>query len=458
MSPEDTDYLIQPNNQEAEQQIIAILLNDNTNLDYVIDILFPFHFYNDINAQIYKTIKKIVLRNDEATPISIPEEFPQKEQKKIRNYLILLYKEAISLDGISTYSTIVINNYKKRQLIKIAQEIIDGAKNNKEVEALINTAESQLYDISIDRDCSRLIPLGELTQKTIKNIEARKNNNNCIGVTTGFKDLDIATGGLAPSELIIIASRPSMGKTALATNIAINAAKTGFKVVFFSLEMSSEEIISRIIANETGISSERIRNGSICIEDIYKIQKSAEILNALPIYIDESTNIEISSIRARIRQFKRKYGIDLLVIDYLQLLRDSSVRENRTQELSIITRYLKLIAKELNIPIIALSQLSRAVEARSDKRPLLSDLRESGSIEQDADIVLFLYREEYYLSRCEPSDPDEYQEWLSKLAKAHNRAEVICAKHRHGAIGTTNLTFNSKICKFGDFNLKPDFL
>jgi replicative DNA helicase len=291
---------------------------------------------------------------------------------------------------------------------------------------------------------------------------AFKSDSSITGITTGFMDLDKWMGGLSRSDLIILAGRPSMGKTALATNIAFNAAmafvkKTdgAGKVAFYSLEMSKEQLVTRILAQECCIPSERIRRGEIKEEDFIKLKDANKRVAELPLFIDDTPALTISILRSRSRKLKRQHGLDLIVVDYLQLLQGNSEKrnENRVQEISEITRSLKAIAKELDVPVLALSQLSRAVETRDDKRPQLSDLRESGSIEQDADVVMFIYREEYYESRREPTrGSEEHAKWMEKLAKTHNLAEVILAKQRHGPVGTVRLFFDGKYTKFDNLS------
>ncbi|MDR0678431.1 MAG: replicative DNA helicase [Holosporaceae bacterium] len=298
---------------------------------------------------------------------------------------------------------------------------------------------------------------------TIKTIEnAYKSDNRITGITSGFIDIDKRLGGLNRSDLVVLAGRPSMGKTALATNIAFNAALAylknsdgGGKVAFFSLEMSAEQLVTRIFAHECEIPSHRIRRGEIREEDFSGIVAVEKQLGELPLFIDDTPALTISSLRTRARKLKRQHGIDLIVIDYLQLLQGSGdkLHENRVQEISEITRLLKALAKELNVPVLALSQLSRAVESRDEKRPQLADLRESGSIEQDADVVMFIYREEYYEARRQPApDTDKHKEWEKKMEKIHNLAEVIIAKQRHGPIGTIQLFFDGNYTKFDDLS------
>ena len=361
-----------------------------------------------------------------------------------------------------TNKLLIYDLYNRRQLIKIGENIVYEALNfslDSNSATQIEKAEEQLYDLAVNNTRGICLSFSDIAQVAVQTIEqAYKSENKLIGVTSGFIDLNKKLGGLNRSDLIILAGRPSMGKTALATNIAFKVAMDKLlnregsgKVAFFSLEMSAEQLVSRIISQESMIPSEKIRRGEIKEEEVGKIKGLQKKLMNIPLFIEDTPAMTVSSIRTHARKLQRKEGLDLIVIDYLQLLQGSADRrnDNRVQEISEITRSLKGLAKELNIPIIALSQLSRAVEVRDDKRPQLADLRESGSIEQDADVVMFVYREEYYLERTKPQEgTPEFDKWYTKMQNAHNKAEIIIAKQRHGPIGTVELFFDGQFTKF----------
>ena len=359
--------------------------------------------------------------------------------------------------------------FQRREIIKISDEITNEAHScdfEKNAHEIIEKAESQLFNLSSTGETSKDFQDFTTTlTEAIKSAEAAyKREGHLSGIPTGFTDLDQLLGGLHKTDLIILAGRPSMGKTALATNIAFKIASENSidnenkknVVGFFSLEMSSEQLATRILAEDSSISSEKIRRGEMNSNDFQQILKSSSKLGNLPLFIDDSPNLSIAALRTRARRLKRKYNLDIIVIDYLQLIRPSVSRpDNRVLEIAEMTRNLKALSKELNIPVLCLSQLSRQVEQREDKRPQLSDLRESGAIEQDADVVMFVYREEYYLERKEPTPGSEdYQKWQEKMGKIHNISEVIVAKQRHGPIGKINLHFEGATTKFSNLAKK----
>lgn len=454
-----------PHNLEAEQSLLGAIMLDNRCFEDVVDILSPDYFFVPVNGKIYDAIRKLISQDLVADPITLRAYFEKNEDlHKIEGgkYLIQLVNSVISVSGVEDYAKLIYDLYNRRQLIRIGENIVYEASNfrldsNSEVQ--IEKAEEQLYDLAVNSTRGMCLSFSDIAQVAVQTIEqAYKSENKLIGVTSGFIDLDKKLGGLNRSDLIILAGRPSMGKTALSTNIAFKVAMDKLlnregsgKVAFFSLEMSAEQLVSRIISQESMIPSEKIRRGEIKEEDVGKIKGLQKKLMNIPLFIEDTPAMTVSSIRTRARKLQRKEGLDLIVIDYLQLLHGSNDRrnDNRVQEISEITRSLKGLAKELNIPIIALSQLSRAVEIRDDKRPQLADLRESGSIEQDADVVMFVYREEYYLERSKPQEGTaEFDKWYTKMQNAHNKAEIIIAKQRHGPIGTVELFFDGQFTKF----------
>lgn len=465
-----TDHMrILPHNIEAEQSLLGAILLDNNFFELVSEFLKPQHFATPINGNIYDSICKLISQGLVADPLTLRAYFEKNDDLKNidgGNYLIQLVNSVVSVVGIKDYAMLIHDLYIRRQLIELGERMAHKAcifeVDEKAIDQ-IEFAEAKLYEISSAQDSTGFISFSGALSSTMNVLEAAyKSDSSITGITSGFIDLDKWMGGLNRSDLIILAGRPSMGKTALATNIAFNAAKAyaqkndgGGKVAFYSLEMSKEQLVTRILSQECNIPSERIRRGEIKEEDFIKLVNKNKKVAELPLFIDDTPALSVSSVRTRARRLKRQYGLDLIVIDYLQLLHGATDKknENRVQEISEITRSLKALAKELDVPVLALSQLSRAVEARDDKRPQLSDLRESGSIEQDADVVMFVYREEYYESRREPSDgTDNHVKWLEKMTKIHNLAEVILAKQRHGPIGTVKLFFDGKYTKFDNLS------
>lgn len=457
-----------PHNIEAEQSLIGAILLDNSFFETVSEIVQPHHFSSELNGRIYDAIAKLIAQGLVADPVTLRAYFEKNENLKDidgGNYLIQLVNSVVSIIGIKDYAILIRELFVRRKLIELGEKIAYQACNftvDEKIEDQITSAEAKLYEIALNENSGGFIPFSGALTSTIELLEAAyKSNSSVTGITTGFIDLDKSLGGLNRSDLIILAGRPSMGKTALATNIAFNAAKAfakkadgGGRVAFFSLEMSKEQLVTRILSQECNIPSERIRRGEIKEEDFCKLLNQNKLISGLPLFIDDTAALTVTSVRSRARRLKRQHGLDLIVIDYLQLLQGSEKHgDNRVQEISEITRSLKALAKELDIPVLALSQLSRAVETRDDKRPQLADLRESGSIEQDADVVMFVYREEYYEARKEPSeDSDKHMKWLEKMTKIHNLAEVIVAKQRHGSIGTIKLFFDGKYTKFDNLS------
>jgi len=461
---------IVPMNIEAEQALLAALLTSNSVYERISDFLRPEQFYDDINGKIFEAIAKLLENNQLADPLTLKNYFLQKDEMELiggDRYLIELAKNAPILSNTATYGKLIYDLYQRREILKISDEITNEANSfDPETDAsqIIEKAEVKLYNLSSSGEISQdFKKFSTSLVEAINSAEsAYKREGQLSGIPTGFTDLDQLLGGLHKTDLIIIAGRPSMGKTALATNIAFKMVNTKSIddenkkniVGFFSLEMSSEQLATRILAEDSSISSEKIRRGQLNSNDFQKIVKSSQTLGDLSLYIDDSPNLSISALRTRARRLKRKYGLNAIVIDYLQLIRPSLSRpDNRVLEIAEMTRNLKSLAKELGIPVLCLSQLSRQVEQRDDKRPQLSDLRESGAIEQDADVVMFIYREEYYIERKEPSQgTEDYQKWQEKMAKIHNVAEVLVAKQRHGPIGKVNLHFEGSITKFSNLS------
>lgn len=457
-----------PHNEEAEQALLGAILLNNSAIEHVADFLRPEHFYYPIHGEIFNAIQILLDRNQVADPITLKDFFADRtdlKELKGSEYLVDLTKSVISVLNTYDYGKIIYDLFIRRQLLGLAQETADECRTHDvDVSAveIVENVEKKLYElVTLGQGAQTVIPFRDALKKAIETAEtAFQRDNHIVGVTSGFVDVDRWLGGLHPSDLLIIAGRPSMGKTALATNIAFNAAqafernpKEGARVAFFSLEMSSEQLATRILAAESGISSDKIRRGVIRKEDFPRFVDVSRKISELPLFIDDTPGLSLPALRNRARRLKRKHDINLIVIDYLQLIDAASKRlqDNRVQEVSTITRSLKTLAKELNVPILALSQLSRAVEQRDDKRPQLSDLRESGSIEQDADVVMFVYREEYYEARREPKDgTEEHNAWQKKMNEIYNQAELIVAKQRHGPVGTIKLFFDSQLTRFGN--------
>ena len=455
-------------NIDAEQALLGALLLDNELIDKIPDFFAPYHFASELHSKIFDTIRKMRDSGGVADPITLDAMLKSDEMYKAsegKGYLLDLEDSVISLASIEEYAKIIYDLYLRRQIVLISDESILKANTQSSSEGaldIIENTEKKLYDIAAGTSgTGRLVQLGNALKESIELASyAAKRSNYIVGVTSGFKKLDDSLGGLQKSDLLIVAGRPSMGKTAFATNIAFNAAKAklnkdpnGAGVIYFSLEMSGEQLATRILASESGVPSNDIRRGNVH-NSIGKFMEIQQDLQQMDLFIDDTPNITVNQIRHRARRIKRQHDIGLIVIDYLQLIetgRMGRTSENRVQEISEITRSLKGIAKELNVPVLALSQLSRAVEQRDDKKPQLSDLRESGSIEQDADVVMFVFREEYYKARKEPKEGTiEHDKWRIDMENISNRAEVIIAKQRHGPIGTVKLFFDGKVTKFGN--------
>ena len=453
-----------PNNIEAEQAVIGSILVTNEIFDEVNTIVSNSNFYDPMHQKIFDAIENMIYKGMLANPITLKNYFEnEKDELNIPEYLVKITKFSTSVRQAIEYSKIIYDMYVRRELIKISEKMIDDAKENNldsNGQKIIENSEKLLYDLAEKGTfSSSLIKFDDAMKQTIEMASAAyKNEGGIVGVPTGLRDLDDRLGGLHQSDLIIIAGRPSMGKTSLATNIAFNAAQkiqeSGKKstVAFFSLEMSSEQLSTRIISEQARIGSNDIRRGRISDEQFDQFLETSKNISELPLFIDETPAISIAAMSNRARRIKRLYGLDLIVVDYIQLMKGSfNNKDGRVQEISQITQGLKAIAKELGVPVLALSQLSRQVEQRDDHKPQLSDLRESGSIEQDADVVMFVYREGYYLQRKEPREATvEHAEWQAKMNEVAHLAEILIGKQRHGPIGKVTLEFEERFTKFKD--------
>ena len=464
-----------PHSIEAEQQLLGGILNNNDLFYSLEDKIDPEHFYDPVHSRIFDVVSNRIKDGKLASAVTVNTFLTEDEGLRElggSSYLAQLMAGSVASSAIKDYSKLVYDLAIRRELIALGQEISSRAQSIKvdeQPEEQIILAEQNLYKIGDSGKSetgfkSFLKALNEAVQ--VANA-AHHRDGNLAGVSTGFIDLDKKMGGLHSSDLIILAGRPSKGKTSLATNMAYNIAKSFHKrenpdgssetidggiVGFYSLEMSAEQLAARILSETAEIPSEQIRRGDMTENEFRRFVDAAKSIESSPLYIDDTPALTIAQLASRARRLKRTHGLDALIIDYLQLVRAASSKESRVNEISEITQGLKAIAKELNIPVIALSQLSRQVENRDDKRPQLADLRESGSIEQDADVVLFVYREEYYKEREKPSDHDleKMAIWQEEMDRLHGRAELILGKQRHGPIGTVELSFEGKFTRFGN--------
>lgn len=478
----DSNYRILPQNLEAEQGLLGTLLIDNRTYEKIGDFLKPEHFLAPAHQRVFQAIRILVDRGQTASPVTLKTYFDKDEdleQVGGAAYLADLAASVISILNIEDYARTIYDLYLRRELISFGNDAVNDAYEHnieRDAQDIIEVAEAKLFSLAETGDGqASFVTLRDSIKVAIDLAESAYNNKGGVtGVTTGLKDVDEKLGGLHNSDLLILAGRPSMGKTALATNMAFNAAnayaksggKEGAITAFFSLEMSHDQLTTRILAEQSGISGDLLRKGNISEAQFRDFAQAAHNLTQVPLYIDDTPALSIGAIRTRCRRLKRKHGLGLIVVDYLQLLRGSGSKQsetNRVNEISEITRGLKALAKELHVPVLALSQLSRAVEQREDKRPMLSDLRESGSIEQDADVVMFVYREEYYLAREIPSQRDNepmdkfnerYASWAQRLQDSANVAENIVAKQRHGPIGIVKLFFDPNLTKFADLDTR----
>ena len=465
-----------PQNVEAEAALLGALMIDNRLVEDIQLKLKTHHFFEPLHGRIYEAILKLTDSNRVANPVTLRPLFESDENiKEVGGvaYLAQLTGSGAAVIGARDFAGQIYDLALLRALIGVGRDLVEGALDTSEDVAplaQIERAETELYKVAEEGGAEgRAKSFADATKEALEMAERALNSGGHLsGFTTGLESLNAKIGGLHKSDLTIVAGRPGMGKSALGTNIAFAAAQrfmrdvedsiepeksAGAPVALFSLEMSADQLATRILAEQSGISSENLRMGKISQQEFRQLARAAAELQSLPLYIDDTPGLTIAALRTRARRLKRQKGIGIIVVDYLQLLQGSGKNnnDNRVQEISEISRGLKQLAKELNVPVIGLSQLSRAVEQREDKRPQLSDLRESGSIEQDADIVLFIYREDYYLGSKQPADdhPD-FAAWQEEMARAYGRAEVIVAKQRHGATGKVRLKFDSRITKFSD--------
>jgi replicative DNA helicase len=472
----DQLYREAPNNIEAEQALLGAMLVNNDAFYRVSDFLKPEHFYEPLHRQIYAVAADQIRMGKISNPVTIKTFLPAEEKLgdiTVAQYLARLAAEAVTIINAEDYGRAIYDLATRRALIGVGEDMVNIAYDapvEMGPSAQIEDAERRLFELAeTGRYDGGFQPFTDAVRIAIDMANAAfQRDGHLSGVSTGLHSLDARMGGLQSSDLIILAGRPGMGKTSLATNIAFNIAHAfrgeqqsdgsikavdGGVVGFYSLEMSSEQLATRIISEQTEISSSKIRRGEINEAEFEVLVACSNTMQRLPLYIDQTGGISIAQLSARARRLKRQRGLDVMVIDYIQLMTGSSSKssQNRVQEITEITTGLKALAKELNVPIIALSQLSRQVESRDDKRPQLSDLRESGSIEQDADVVMFVYREEYYLKNKEPKPgTEEYIQWETDMAEAMGKAEVIIAKQRHGPTGSVPLAFHAEFTRFSD--------
>ena len=468
----ETDAL--PHNIEAEQQLLGAILTNNEVYDRIASLVKPEHFFDPVHQRIFERAAARIQKNALASPVTMKPFFDDDAGLKELGgpaYLVRLAGAAISAYAARDYAQMIYDLAVRRELIGLGRDIAAKAQKvevHSEPREQIIEAEQRLYKLGEQGVAERGFQsfLKAVTDAVNMANAAYQRDGGLAGISTGLVDLDKKLGGLHPSDLLILAGRPSMGKTSLATNIAFNIAKAykrgmthegiegaveGGVVGFFSLEMSAEQLAARILSEASEVPSEQIRRGDMTEQEFRRFVEAAKALESCPLYIDDTPALPISQVAARARRLKRTQGLDVLIIDYLQLLKGTS-KENRVQEVSEITQGLKAIAKELNIPVVALSQLSRQVESREDKRPQLSDLRESGSIEQDADVVMFVYRDEYYKEREKPGDHEleKMAAWQVVMEQVHGKAEVIIGKQRHGPIGTIELAFEGRFTRFSN--------
>ena len=456
----------QPSNLEAEQALIGSILVNNDIIDEVSTIINPTSFYDPAHTKIFEVIETLNNKGMIANPITLKNYFEKDDMLNEvggTEYLVKLTRFSSSTKQAVDYAKVIHEMYLRRELVLISDKLSSDTLNAKEqnAENIIEGTEKSLFDLAERGSFSQsFLKFNQALDQTIEMATlAMKSDQGIVGVPTGLSDLDEKLGGLHKSDLVILAGRPGMGKTALATNIAYHAAQTLMSrqekssVAFFSLEMSSEQLSTRILSEQARIRSDDIRRGKVNEEEINRYIETSRNIYNLPLFIDETPAITIATLCNRARRIKRLFGVSLIVVDYIQLMRapSSNRNDNRVQEVSEITQGLKALAKELKVPVLALSQLSRAVESRDDKKPQLSDLRESGSIEQDADVVMFVYREAYYLENKQPKlGSIEHAEWQSKMNDVNGLADIILGKQRHGPTGTVKVEFEGIYTKFKD--------
>jgi replicative DNA helicase len=457
---------------EVEQAVLGAVLVDNRRLEPLTTVLKEEEFYDPLHQRIYSTMLKVWEQGRAITPLTL-KALMQNDPGVAeigQDYFVNLAEAAPAVANVRELARIIHDAAVRRELFRIGEDLVNNALDvnvDQPPKVIIESAEKALYRVAENSKYGEgPIDFAESLRRAVENAErAQARGGRISGVTSGFTEIDSLLGGLQPSDLLILAGRPGMGKTSLGTNMSFNAARTwamdmqagaelprGAPVLFFSLEMAAQQLSARILSEQTEIEMWKIRNGKFSESEWEKFVLTMQELSTLPLYIDDTGGISIAQIAARARRLKREKQIGVIVIDYLQLVEPSRRAENRVQEITEVTKGLKALAKELNVPIIALSQLSRGVDSRDDKRPVLSDLRESGSIEQDADVVMFVYREEYYLKSREP-DPSsaDHAKWLEKCERAHRRAEVLVEKHRHGATNKIDLHFDERFTRFSNF-------
>jgi replicative DNA helicase len=480
-SPDALPFRAAPHNLEAEQALLGAILVNNEAHDRVSGFLEPRHFFDPLHAQIYETAAKLIAAGKQATPITLKTFFESAEPigsgLSVPAYLGQLAANATTIINVRDYGRTIYDLATRRQLIVIGEDMVNAAYDSPvdfPPKEQIEEAETRLFSLAETGKYGQGFATFHSALATAIDMasNAYQRDGGLSGISTGFRGLDSKLGGLQASDLIILAGRPAMGKSSLATNIAFHVAKArvrslqerpdlrhenpahdGAVVGLFSLEMSAEQLATRILSEQSEIPSEKIRRGMIDEAEFKRLVKASEEMSTLPLYIDQTGGLSVAQLAARARKLKRQQHLGLIIVDYLQLLTGSLRRasEGRVQEVSEITTSLKALAKELNVPVIALSQLSRAVENREDKRPQLADLRESGSIEQDADVVMFVYREEYYVERTKPAEgTPEFQTWMVKMQACSGKAEVIVGKQRHGPVGTIDLQFDGAYTRFSD--------
>lgn len=464
-----------PHSIEAEQQLLGAILTNDRVFDRVASILKRDHFYDPVHGDIFEIAAARFAKNALVSPVTLGafmEDHPGLAELGGPAYLARLAGAAISTFAAGDYAQLIYDMFMRRQLMELGRDITDRAGRvdvDSEPKDQIVEAEQRLYAMGEQGQATQGFTsfLRAVTDAVNVANAAYQRDGGLAGISTGLDDLDKKLGGLHRSDLLILAGRPSMGKTSLATNVAFNIAKAyqkgalpdgsegtvnGGVVGFYSLEMSAEQLAARVLSEASEVPSEQIRRGDMTETEFRRFVEAAKTLESCPLYIDDTPALPISQLAARARRLKRTHGLDALFVDYLQLVRPATAKDSRVNEVSEITQGLKAIAKELDIPVVALSQLSRQVESRDDKRPQLSDLRESGSIEQDADVVMFVFREEYYREREKPSDDklDAMAEWQQAMERVHGKAEVIIGKQRHGPIGSVELSFEGQFTRFGN--------
>ncbi len=437
---------IPPQNLDAEQSVLGALLIDKEAVVKVLEILRPEDFYRDAHSHIFQAIVNLFDRNEPIDLITLTEELRNTgllDQVGGVSYVAGLANSVPTSANVEHYAAIVEEKSLLRKLISVSTRIAQlGYEAGEEVEALLDKAERMIFELSQRKSHSSFVPLKKVLMQTFERIEfLHQNKGGITGVPSGFTDLDRLTSGFQNSDLIIVAARPSMGKTAFCLNIAQHASvRKKMPVAVFSLEMSREQLVTRMLCGEAMVDQQKVRTGQLSDEDWQKLTKAAGPLSQAPLYIDDSPGLSVMEMRAKSRRLKSEHGLAMVIIDYLQLMQGNRKSENRQQEISEISRSLKSLARELQVPVIALSQLSRAVEQRQDKKPMMSDLRESGSLEQDADLVMFIYRDEYY----------------NQDSERRGRADILVAKQRNGPVGTVELGFFKEFTKFVNLERQMD--